>query len=144
MTPLPAPATWLKAPGQLGRRGAVVSARAAGGWEEGGPLGVWGGSSALGGSSTSCMTSADPPGSRPQPCSESPLALVREADSARKEQAELGVGGRGCLGWPPKGRLPGGGGVGGGVAKVEGTYNSEDPKCFFLVSLVPHGGVLKV
>lgn len=51
--------------------------------------------------------------SRPQPCSESHLALVREADSARKEQAELGVGGKRCLGWPPKGRLPGGGGGGG-------------------------------
>ena len=29
------------------------------------------------------------------------------------------------------------------MAKVEGTYSFEDPKCSFLPSLVPHGGVLK-
>lgn len=108
--------------------------------------GLGGSGASCGGSSNSCMTSADPAGSRPQPCSESRLALVREADSARKEQAELEVGGRRCLGWPPKGRLRGGGGGGGGgrgVAKIEGTYSFEDPKCSFSPSLVPHSGVLK-
>ena len=127
--------------GQKGKRGQCRGCW----WGLGGGRAPGGLGPAFGGSSNSCVTSADPAGSRPQPCSESRLALVPEADSARKEQAELGVGGRRCLGWPPKGRLRGGGGSGGerGVAKVEGTYSFEDPKCSFLPSLVPHGGVLK-
>ena len=72
------------------------------------------------------MASAGPADSRPQPCSGTGLALVQEADSARKEPAKLGARGRHCLGRPPKGWLPGRGGGGGReVAEVEGAHSSE-------------------
>lgn len=102
-----------------------------GGWEGGGgPRGVWGQLwrvlKLMHDLSRSCRLQAPA-------CSESRLALVREADSARKEQAELEVGGRRCLGWPQRGGFgeeeEGGGGERGG--QDEGTYSFED-QMFFL------------
>lgn len=58
--------------------------------------------------------------------SESGLALDQEGPLPGRSKRSW-AGGRHCPGWPPKGRLLGGGG-GREVVKVDGTLGSEGPK----------------
>lgn len=97
----------------------------------------------MGGPSTSCMTSADPPGPSPA------LSLIwrwsgRQTLPGRSKLSWEWVGSAAWAGLQRDGFREEEVEEEGGVAKVEGTYNSEDPKCSFLPSLVPHRGVLKV
>lgn len=58
--------------------------------------------------------------------SESGLALDQEGRWPGRSKLSW-AGGRHCSGWPPRGRLPGGGGER-EVVKMDGTLGSEGPK----------------